>query len=130
MRPNRTETGNVLRFMNETAFFEFDPVQEKIVSFGIFPRDTIDPTTDEPDPFNLLNDPEPLRYQLLSRMQADCDYYLGHGHLHTKHLWAQNEADQIIAMRLLWNSFPDDKKPEWLTLEQINDYATKMMVEV
>lgn len=129
MRPNRTETGTVLRFINDTAFFDYDPDQEKIVAFGTFPRETISQITSAPDPFDLLIKPESFRYRLLSRMQADCEYYLGYGNRYAVHLWTQNEADQIIAMRLLWNSFPNNKKPEWLSLEQINDYATKMEVQ-
>ena len=68
------------------------------------------------------------RYMLLSRMQMDCDYYLGNGHRLSKHLWALDETQHITAMRMLWNSFPADKKPEWLTKEQLDDYAKKMNV--
>lgn len=69
---------------------------------------------------------EEFRYQLLGRLQSDCDYYLGYGYRHPRNLWANNESDQITFMRLLYNSFPEDKKPEWLTLEQIDDYESKM----
>ena len=69
-------------------------------------------------------------YMLLSRLQSDCNYYLGYGNRDPKHcLWAGDEQAQIDKMRELWHSFPEDKKPEWLTLEQINEYATKMGVK-
>lgn len=68
------------------------------------------------------------RYMLLSRMQMDCDYYLGNGHRHSKYLWALDETQHITAMRMLWDAFPADMKPEWLTKEQLDDYARKMNV--
>lgn len=30
----------------------------------------------------------------------------------------------------IWNSFPDGDKPEWLTMEQINEFAQKMGVDI
>ena len=33
-------------------------------------------------------------------------------------------------MKKLYNSFPDDQKPEWLTYEQILDYEKAMIKEV
>lgn len=74
----------------------------------------------------ILKQDERFRYQLLSRMQTDCDYYLSYEHGCAKQLWANNEIDQIYYMKLLWNSFPNDKKPEWLTWEQLLEYEKKM----
>lgn len=31
-----------------------------------------------------------FRYQLLSRLQSGCEYYLNHGNKHSKFLWADN----------------------------------------
>ena len=42
----------------------------------------------------------------------------------------QDERDQIQDMRKLYNSFDDDKKPEWLAFEQIGDYEKKMLQTV
>lgn len=64
---------------------------------------------------------------MLGRLRSDCDYYLGHGNRNVKHLWAGNEKEQIEKMKELYNSFPHDKKPEWLTYQQILDYE-KLMV--
>ena len=76
-----------------------------------------------------LSQDDEFRYQLLSRLQSDCDYYLGNGGGYAGHLWAKNEAEQIETMKALWNSFSDEGKPEWLTWEQIEHYETDMGVE-
>jgi len=68
-----------------------------------------------------------FRYQLLDRMRCDCDYYLGHGQRSKNHLWAMTEKAQIAYMKSIWNSFAEDKKPEWLTWEQILKYEKNMV---
>lgn len=68
----------------------------------------------------------PHAYNMLSRLQSDCDYFLGHGNRHTGALWAGDVAGQIAEMRKLWNSLPSDGKPEWLTWEQIDAYEAQM----
>ena len=70
---------------------------------------------------------ESFRYMLLSRMQSDCAYYLGNGRLYGPHLWAGNERDQIKDMKILWNSFPDDKKPEWISYEDILAFEQRLL---
>lgn len=77
--------------------------------------------------FDILKQEESFRYQLLSRMQMDCNYYLGNGNRNKSQLWADSEREQIETMKSLYNSFKDDMKPEWLTLEQILDYENKMV---
>lgn len=69
---------------------------------------------------------ERSRYRLLSRLQSDCEYYLGNGNGNTDYLWAGNEERQIEKMKELYNSFSDDKKPEWLTWEDILNYESEM----
>lgn len=56
----------------------------------------------------------------------DCKYFLGYGNRCEKYLWAGNVKDHILAMMVLWRSFPVDKQPEWLTWEQICEYKTLM----
>ncbi len=63
-------------------------------------------------------------YQLLSRLKADCDYFLGAGGRAEKHLWAGNVREQIAKMRELYAALPDE--PEWLTMEDIDRYAQRM----
>ena len=67
------------------------------------------------------------RYQMLSRFQMDCDYYLGNGGRNEKHLWAGSVEDQIEIMKLVWKSFGEDEKPEWLTWEDILKYEEAMV---
>lgn len=75
---------------------------------------------------NISHFSDEFRYRLLSRLQADCDYYLGHGNRHKKDLWAGDETKQIELMIELHNSFEKDKKPEWLTMDDISNYQEKM----
>lgn len=68
-----------------------------------------------------------FNYMLLSRLQQDCEYYLGCGGRNAQHsLWAHDERKQIEKMRELYDLLP--VKPEWLTREQIDEYAAKMNV--
>ncbi len=66
-------------------------------------------------------------YRQLSRLQSDCDYFLGNGAGHEKHLSCGSVENQIARMQELWGSFPNDKKPEWLSKEDIDGYAEKML---
>ena len=63
-------------------------------------------------------------YQLLDRLRADCEYFLGAGNRAEKHLWAGSVYAQIVKMRELYDALP--QKPEWLTKEAIDDYADRM----
>ena len=69
---------------------------------------------------------EKFRYMMLSRLKQDCDYYLGNGNRYSGHLWAKNEADQIQEMKDRYNTFSVDKKPEWLTWDDILRYESLM----
>lgn len=64
---------------------------------------------------------------LLDRLRNDCEYYLNYGNRNVKHLWAENEQKHINEMKKLYNNFPEDKKPEWLTYEKILDYEKAMI---
>lgn len=68
-----------------------------------------------------------FKYMLLDRMKQDCNYYLGNGNRLKKYLWANDEKEHIENMKELWNSFPDEEKPEWLTMEQIETYEKEML---
>ena len=63
-------------------------------------------------------------YRLLDRLRTDCEYFLGEGQRNEKHLWAGNVSAQIHKMRELYEALPE--KPDWLTREQIEDYADRM----
>lgn len=75
---------------------------------------------------NLPTEAERRNYMMLSRLKADCDYYLGNGKGYAGHLWAQDEAKQIDEMKKIYNSFSEDKKPEWLTWDQILVYEKEL----
>lgn len=66
-----------------------------------------------------------FEYMLLSRLESDCKYFLGNGNRYEKGLWAGSVEGQIAKMKELWNLLPE--KPEWLTLEQIEEYEKQMM---
>lgn len=69
-----------------------------------------------------------FEYMLLNRLQCDCNYYFGYGGRNVEHcLWAHDEQKQIDKMRELYNLLP--VKPEWLTREQIDEYAARMGVK-
>lgn len=40
--------------------------------------------------------------------------------------WSKEES-QIKNMKAIWNTFPDEDKPEWLTWNDILDYEKRMM---
>lgn len=67
-----------------------------------------------------------FRYMMLSRMKMDCDYYIRMGSDNPNHLWAGNEQSQIENMKALWNSFPEEDKPEWLTWDELLEYERKL----
>ena len=77
--------------------------------------------------FDPLKQDEIFRYMLLDRMRLDCEYYLGDGDRESKYLWEGDESEQIELMKKLWDSFPEDGKPEWLTMEKILSYEERML---
>lgn len=76
---------------------------------------------------SVLRHSNEFKYHLLGRMQTDCNYFLGAGNRAEKFLWAGNVPEQIAYMRAIYNSFPDDKKPEWISLADIDEYEKKML---
>lgn len=74
-----------------------------------------------------LQDKFKHEYMMLSRLQGDCMGYLSEGdwrYRQPSRIWAGDEQKQIDEMRRLWDILPI--KPEWLTIEQINEYALQM----
>lgn len=65
-----------------------------------------------------------FEYQLLDRLKADCDYFLGNGNRYEKHLWAGNVKDQIAKMKELYEILP--YKPEWCPMTTIEEYEASM----
>lgn len=73
-----------------------------------------------------VNKDKEFKYKLLSRLQSDCEYFLGAGNRAEKYLWANNVEDQIALMKALYNSFAEEDKPEWITLDKIEEYEKEM----
>ena len=67
-----------------------------------------------------------FNYQLLSRLQLDCKYFLGYGNGNEARLWAGNVEEQITKMRELWDRFSDSEKPEWISEKEIDEYESLM----
>lgn len=67
-----------------------------------------------------------FKYMLLDRLRTDCEYFLGNGNRYAPHLWAGTVGTHIESMLLLYDSFPENDRPEWLTREQIEDYGRRM----
>ena len=65
-----------------------------------------------------------FNYMMLDRLKSDCEYYLCYGGRNAKSLWAHDEQRQIDKMRELYDSL--QIKPEWLTMDQIDEYAARM----
>ena len=68
-----------------------------------------------------------FRYRLLDRMKEDCKYFLGSGNRQEKYLWAKDAFRHIEYMKFLWGSFSEDAKPEWLTMEDIEQFEKEML---
>ena len=61
-------------------------------------------------------------YRMLGRLKSDCEYFLGYGARNEDALYYKNVAAHCDAMEKLWNSFSEADKPEWLSMEDINEY--------
>ena len=77
------------------------------------------------EPF--VRHPRERDYMMLSRLQMDCNYFLGNGNGYEGHLYYKTVEEHCDEMEKLYNSFTDDDKPEWLTMEQIKEYREKML---
>lgn len=66
-------------------------------------------------------------YNMLGRLESDCKYFLGNGNGYVGHLYFEDINEQCDEMKKIYLSFSDEDKPEWLSLEQIEDYRCKML---
>ncbi len=71
-----------------------------------------------------------FNYMMLSRLQSDCKYFLGHGNRNVKVLYYDSIEDHIAEMKRLWKSFPFYAKPEWLSYRQILVYEAEMKKDI
>lgn len=69
-----------------------------------------------------------FQYMMLSRLKADCEYYIGrYGHGSERALYTQNVETHIQLMKDRWNALPDEGKPLWLNMQDILDYESVML---
>ncbi len=71
--------------------------------------------------------PYRFNYMMLAKMQSDCDYYLVWGNRNNSRLWDGSVLSHISEMKRIYDSFPCDQKPEWLSLDGILEYEKKML---
>jgi hypothetical protein len=74
--------------------------------------------------YNESADSQKFQYMMLGRLQTDCDYFLGNGQRSVNNLWGETVEEHIAEMKKIWNEL--EVKPEWLTMEQIEDYERQM----
>lgn len=67
-----------------------------------------------------------FNYMMLDRLRIDCDYFLGNGNGQLKHLYYKDVDKHIEKMKKIYNSFSEEEKPEWISLNDINNYKDKM----
>ena len=80
------------------------------------------------EPF--VRHPRERDYRMLGRLKSDCEYFLKFGAGNENVLYYKNVEEHCNAMEKLWNSFEAEDKPEWLTMEQIQEYRDKMTREL
>lgn len=75
------------------------------------------------------HDPK-FRYMMLDRLRQDCDYSLNRCDGSENVLWAKDARAQITNIVALWKTFEPEDRPEWLTWDDIIDYAHRFGVEI
>lgn len=74
-----------------------------------------------------VRSPYEFQYMMLARWKADCDYFLGAGNACERQLYHGSVETICDAMEKQWEAFPENEKPEWLTLDQIKEYRSSML---
>jgi len=65
-------------------------------------------------------------YMMLDRLRTDCEYFLGNGNGFLGSLYYKDIDKHIEEMKKLYESFSEQEKPEWISLEDIDNYKQKM----
>jgi hypothetical protein len=65
-----------------------------------------------------------FNYMMLSRLQMDCEYFLGNGARNPKVLHQLDTKKQIQEMVRLYNILP--VKPKWISMDDIMLYKDKL----
>lgn len=75
--------------------------------------------------FQINESDDKHNYMMLSRLQSDCDYFLGNGSGSVRNLYYDTVEEHIAEMKRLWDGLPE--KPEWLSYEEIENYEQEML---
>lgn len=75
----------------------------------------------------VLKHEESFRYQLLNRLQMDCQSYISRNG--GTRLWGITVEEHIRYMKAIWKSFDKKGKPRWLKYGQILEYEKIMLGE-
>lgn len=70
--------------------------------------------------------PRKFDYMMLDRLRTDCEYFLGNGNGFLGSLYYKDIDQHIEEMKKLYESFSEQEKPEWISLENIENYRQKM----
>lgn len=68
----------------------------------------------------------PLREKILYQLSEECDFFLGKGRCNPNILRTKETSKQIDLMLKLWDSFPENKRPVWISRTKIIEYGEKM----
>lgn len=86
--------------------------------------------------FTVPDEATRFNYMMLSRLQSDSDYVLGHFSNFCKRslpessiinaLWGDSINHHFSEMYRLYDSFSEEEKPQWLSRKQIDEYKYKI----
>lgn len=110
--------------VNEVLLIRINKTQVQDFNYNWTDLDNYELITDN---FYELRKDNRYDYMMLDRLRTDCEYFLSYGSRSINSLWANSVEGQIEEMRRLWHSFLEDEKPEWLTLEKIDEYQKNML---
>ena len=84
-------------------------------------------STEQVENIETDEDTKSFNYSMLDRLKSDCDYFLGNGNGLLKHLYYKDVNKHIEEMKKIYNSFSEVEKPEWINMEDIDNYKEKMI---
>ncbi len=83
--------------------------------------------TDEEHIEEILSKGPSFAQQMVGRLLSDIKYFLGNGNRNEKHLWARNVESHINIMKGVHNGLEEKDKPDFITIEEIEDYEKQML---
>lgn len=76
---------------------------------------------------DLVNRDNEFKQAMLSRLESDCRYFLGNGNRSESQLYSKNVKEHIQLMKDLYNSFAENEKPNWISMNDIENYEKEMI---